>query len=53
MVFSHDEPLASRNMRSDPFHKVVSTLLTFNKQTNQAGEHDFYLSSLSEFKAYY
>lgn len=22
MVFPHDEPLASRNMRCDPFHKV-------------------------------
>lgn len=27
MVFPHDEPLAGRNMRRDPFHKVQKQLL--------------------------
>lgn len=29
MVFPHDEPLAGRNMRHDPFHKVQKQLLSF------------------------
>ena len=35
MVFQHDEPLASRNMRCDPFHKVVSTLLELRHTMRQ------------------